>query len=34
MQVEREGGSVGFGREHAVNQARWRMEVGEIIVRV
>ena len=34
MQVEKESRSVGLDKEDAMNQARWRVEVGEIAVRV
>ena len=34
MQVERESKSVGLEREDALNQAKWRVGVGEIAVRV
>ena len=33
MQVEKESKSVGL-EEDAMNQARWRVGVGEIVVRV
>ena len=34
MQVEKESKSVDLGKEDALNQARWRVGVGEIAVRV
>ena len=34
MQVEKESKSVGLEKEDALNQARWRVGVGEIAVRV
>ena len=34
MQVEKESKSVGLEKEDAINQARWRVEVREIAVRV
>ena len=34
MQVEKESKSVDFEKEDALNQARWRVGVGEIAVRV
>ena len=33
-QVEKESKSVGLEKEDALNQARWRVGVGEIAVRV
>ena len=33
-QVEKENKSVGLKKEDAINQARWRVGVGEIVVRV
>ena len=34
MQVEKESKSVGLKKEDALNQARWRVGVGEIAARV
>ena len=34
MQVEKESKSVGLEKVDAMNQARWRVGVGEIAVRV
>ena len=34
MQVEKESKSVGLEKKDALNQARWRVGVGEIAVRV
>ena len=34
MQVEKENKSVGLEKEDALNQARWRVGVGEIAVSV
>ena len=34
MQVEKESKSIGFEREDALNQARWRVGAGEIAIRV
>ena len=34
MQVEKECDSVGLRREDALNQARWRVGVGEIVAGV
>ena len=33
-QVEKESKSIGLEKENALNQARWRVGVGEIAVRV
>ena len=33
-QVEKESKSVGLEKKDAMNQARWRMGIGEIAVRV
>ena len=34
MQVEKECKSVGLVKEDAINQARWRVGVGDVAVRV
>ena len=34
MQVEKESKSVGLEKEDALNQARWRVGIGEIAIRV
>ena len=34
MQVEKERKRVGLEKESALNQARWRVGVGEIVVRM
>ena len=34
MQVENESKSVGLKKKDAMNQARWRVGVGEIAIRV
>ena len=34
MQVKKKSKSVGLEKEDALNRARWRVEVGEIAVRV
>ena len=34
MKVEKESKSVGLEKEDALNQARWRVGVGEIAVRM
>ena len=34
MQVEKESRSVGLEKEDVMNRVRWRVGVGEIVVRV
>ena len=34
MQVDKESKSVGLEKEDALNRARWRVGIGEIVVRV